>query len=403
MPTFHYKGYDSQGRSSSGRLEADSLRTAREQLRKQGLLPTELDEEISQARQGLLGRFTKRISVAELALFTRRLATLVAASVPLHEALTALHRQEKNRELQNLLGRVRGRLAEGATLARSMSEEPQLFKENYIAMVSAGEAGGALDKVLLRLADFLERQEQLRRTVSNALAYPVLMAMVGSGVMIFLLTFVIPKITGIFVDSKATLPFLTVALLAVSNCLRQWWWLFMILLVLLLLLYRRLEKRSPFMLKRDSWLVRMPLFGHLIQLLILSRFSNILALLLGSGVPLLKALEISTEAVVNRAYRNLLQQARVSVAEGGSLSGTLGTSDLFPPMLLHLINVGEKSGTLVESLETAGQSYEREFEASTTKMVGLLEPVMILLMGLMVGLVVIAVLLPIFQLNQLIK
>jgi len=270
-------------------------------------------------------------------------------------------------------------------------------------MVSAGEAGGALDRILQRLADFKERQEEVRRTVSSALAYPMLMALVGSGVMVFLLTFVIPKITGVFADNKATLPFLTVALLTVSALLRKGWWLLLILIAAAVFGYRRLTLRESFLVARDRWLLRLPLAGKLLQTLALARFSRVLGLLLGSGVPLLHSLEISSEAVVNRSYRQVLDEARVTVSEGGSLSATLERSSLFPPLLTHLISVGERSGTLEESLETAGRSFEREFEASTSRVMGLLEPLLVLAMGLMVGLVVVAVLLPIFELNQLIK
>jgi general secretion pathway protein F len=403
MPTFCYKGYAADGRMQVGRVEADSVRTARDQLRRQNILASEISTEQSNQGTNLFSRFRRRIPVAELSLFTRRLATLTTASVPLHEALAALHQQERHPELQSVLGRVKTRLSEGSTLARALGEEPQVFKENFVAMVAAGEAGGALDKVLLRLADFLERQEELRRTVSSAMAYPILMALVGSGVMLFLLTFVIPKITGIFVDSKATLPFLTIALLAISTALRKTWWLLLLVAASAGWLYQRLSLRPDFLAARDHWLVRLPLFGKLLQTLMLARFSGILGLLLSSGVPLLKSLEISSEAVVNRAYRSVIAEARNAVAEGGTLSGTLTNSPLFPPILTHLISVGERSGTLVESLETAGHSFEREFESSTTRLVSLLEPIMILVMGLVVGLVVIAVLLPIFQLNQLIK
>jgi len=403
MPIFRYKGYAADGRALGGTLEADTIRAAREQLRRQQILASELTSEEAVQATDPVSRFRRRIPVAELSLFTRRLATLTAASVPLHEALHALYQQERHLELKNVLGRVKTRLAEGTPLARALAEEPRVFNENYVAMVAAGEAGGALDRVLLRLADFLERQEELRRTVSSAMAYPILMALVGSAVMLFLLTFVIPRITGIFADSKATLPFLTVAMLAISATLRKAWWLLLLLAAGGLWLYQRLRIRPVFVAARDRWLVRLPLFGPLVQTLVLARFTGILGLLLGSGVPLLKSLEISSEALVNRAYQSVLADARTAVAEGGTLSGSLGSSPLFPPILIHLIAVGERSGTLVESLEAAGQSFEREFESSTTRLVSLLEPIMILVMGLVVGLVVVAVLLPIFQLNQLIK
>jgi general secretion pathway protein F len=403
MPIFRYKGYATDGRALAGTLEADTIRAAREQLRRQQILASEITSDEAVQATDPISRFRQRIPVAELSLFTRRLATLTAASVPLHEALQALHQQERHPELKSVLGRVKTRLAEGTPLARALAEEPKVFNENYVAMVAAGEAGGALDRVLLRLASFLERQEELRRTVSSAMAYPILMALVGSAVMLFLLTFVIPKITGIFTDSKATLPFLTVAMLAISAALRKAWWLLLLLVTGGIWLYRRLRVRPVFVAARDRWLVRLPLFGPLLQTLVLARFTGILGLLLDSGVPLLRSLEISSEAVVNRAYQAVIADARTAVAEGGTLSGSLGSSPLFPPILIHLIAVGERSGTLVESLETAGQSFEREFESTTTRLVSLLEPIMILVMGLVVGLVVVAVLLPIFELNQLIK
>ena len=403
MPTFRYKGYRTNGQETSGTLEADSLRTAREQLRQQEIMPSELTSDETQPPQGIVQRFRRRIQVAQLSLFTRRLATLLTANVPIHEALTALHEQEQHPELRSLLGRIRSRLAEGAPLARALADEPQVFRPSYVAMVAAGEASGALDSVLVRLADFLERQEELRRTVTGALVYPLLMAVVGSGVMIFLLAFVIPKITGVFADNRTALPLLTVALLTISSLLRKGWWLLLLGGGGLLYGYGRLARRETFLATRDRWLLKLPLVGSLVQTLALSRFARILSLMLGSGVPLLRALEISSEAVVNRAFRSVLAEARSAVVEGSSLSSVLSRSTLFPPLLTHLIAVGERSGTLEASLETAGQSFEREFTAATGRLMALLEPLLVLAMGLAVGLVVIAVLLPIFELNQLIK
>lgn len=403
MPTFRYKGYRADGRELSGTLDADSLRTAREQLRQQEIMPSELAPHQAMSAQGIIQRFRHRIQVHQLALFTRQLATLSAAAVPIHEALTALHQQEQHPELRALLGRAKEQLAEGAPLARALAEEPHVFGSSYVAMVAAGEASGALDRVLQRLADFLERQEELRRTVSSALAYPLLMAVVGSGVMIFLLAFVIPKITGVFADSRVALPLLTVALLTISSLLRKGWWLLLLCGGGLLYGYQRLARRESFLAARDQWLLKLPVVGRLLQTLALARFARILSLMLGSGVPLLRALEISSEAVVNRAYRAVLAEARSAVVEGGSLSVVLARSPLFPPLLTHLIAVGERSGTLETSLETAGVSFEREFTAATNRLMALLEPMLVLAMGLAVGLVVIAVLLPIFELNQLIK
>ncbi len=265
MPTYRYRGYGFDGSSASGLLEADSQRAARELLRQQSVLPSELSEDMQAEPVGLFSRLRRRVPVAELSLFTRRLAILAAAAVPLHEAFTALQQQESHPELKAVLGRVRTRLAEGTTLARALGEEPSVFKEIYVAMVAAGEAGGALDSVLLRLAGFLERQEALRRTVTGAMAYPFLMSLVGSGVMMFLLAFVIPKISGIFSDSKATLPLLTVALLSLSAALRKGWWLLLAFVCCGYWLYNRMKHKPSFMAARDSLLLRLPLIGEMAQ------------------------------------------------------------------------------------------------------------------------------------------
>lgn len=403
MPTFQYRAYRADGRETSGTVDSDSIRTALERLKQQGLLPIDLIPADEAPAKGLSRTFRSGVSVAELSLFTRRLATLVSSAVPIHEALTALLEQERPGELRKVLGRVRDRLSEGAGLAKALGQEPRIFSESYVSMVAAGEASGALDQVLERLADFLEGQEAVRSKVTSALAYPILMVVVGSGVMLFLLAFVIPKITGVFADNKAALPLITVGLIAVSNALRKGWWLILALAAAAVFLYRHLAKQEAFRLKRDRLLLRLPFAGALVQKLVLSRFARVLGLLLASGVPVIRALEITGEAVVNRAYRATLAEARVELVEGGKLSASLAKSSIFPPLLIHMIAVGEKSGTLEGMLEKSGSAYEREFEASVGRFLALLEPLLVLAMGLAVGLVVVAVLLPIFQLNQLVK
>jgi general secretion pathway protein F len=270
-------------------------------------------------------------------------------------------------------------------------------------MVAAGEAGGALDAVLERLADFLEEQEQVRSKVTSALSYPILMVLVGGGVMVFLLTVVIPRIVSIFEDSKAALPFITIALIKVSRFLQGWWWLLAALMISAVPLYKKAMLRDDLRLKRDELLLKLPLAGGMLQRLILSRFARVLGLLLASGVPIMRALDITGEVVVNRVYRAYLRGVMEEVAQGGSLSGSLKKSPLFPPLLVHLAGVGEKGGNLDQMLVKAGVAYEREFSARLTRLMGLMEPLLVLAMGLAVGIVVLAVLLPIFELNQLIK
>lgn len=403
MPIFRYKGYLQSGKSSEGSITADSIRDAREKLKGSGILPAEIEaDEKNSAKTGIFSR-RRSVGLPELALLTRRLATLIGASMPLFEAVTTLMEQERPGELRSVLSRVKERLAEGRGLAAALESESQLFSESYISMVAAGEASGALDLVLERLADFLEGQEAVRSKVTTALAYPILMAVVGGGVMLFLLTFVIPKITGVFADNKAALPLITVILLKVSMIVRKGWWALAALVAAVLFIYRRLIQREDFRLKRDALLLKIPGMGALLQKLILARFAKILGLLLISGVPVIKAMEITGEAVVNRAYRTFLGEARAELIEGGKLSATLARSPLFPPLLVHMIGIGEQSGTMEKMLDKAGSAFEKEFDTATTRFMALLEPVLVLAMGLSVGFVVVAVLLPIFQLNQLVK
>ncbi|MFH1028761.1 MAG: type II secretion system inner membrane protein GspF [Pseudomonadota bacterium] len=403
MPTFRYKAYNSAGSSVSGSIEADSERQAMQQLKLKGLMAREVVEEGGLKDPPKSFSFRRGVSAADLSLFTRRLATLTVSSVPLFEAMGSLCEQEENGPLRKALVRVKERIAEGASLSRALAAEPSIFGESYVSMVAAGEAGGALDAVLERLADFLEEQEQVRSKVTSAMAYPILMVLVGGGVMIFLLTVVIPKIVVIFEDSKAALPLITIMLIKVSHFLRGWWWIPAGLMIASVPLYRKAMLRDNLRMKRDAMLLRLPVAGGMLQRLILSRFARVLGLLLSSGVPIMRALEITGEVLVNRVYRSFLREVMEEVAQGGSLSGSLKKSPLFPPLLVHLAGVGEKGGNLEEMLVKAGVAYEREFGARLQRLMGLMEPLLVLAMGLAVGIVVLAVLLPIFEMNQLIK
>jgi general secretion pathway protein F len=403
MPTFRYKAYNASGSSVSGSIEADSERQAMQQIKGKGLLPREVKEEEGAETGSKSFSFRRGVSADEMSLFTRRLATLVASSVPLFEAMVSLCEQEESGPLRLALVRVKERIAEGASLSRALAAEPRIFGESYVSMVAAGEAGGALDAVLERLADFLEEQEQVRSKVTSAMAYPILMVLVGGGVMIFLLTVVIPKIVVIFEDSKASLPLITIMLIKLSHFLRSWWWIPAGLMIASVPLYRKAMKRDDLRLKRDTLLLQLPVAGGMLQRLILSRFARVLGLLLSSGVPIMRALKITSEVLVNRTYQAFLGGVMEEVAQGGSLSASLKKSPLFPPMLVHLTSVGEKGGTLEAMLVKAGVAYEREFNARLIRLMALMEPLLVLAMGLAVGIVVLAVLLPIFEMNQLIK
>ncbi|MEA5115032.1 MAG: type II secretion system inner membrane protein GspF [Geobacteraceae bacterium] len=403
MPTFRYSAFRGDGSPVSGIMEADSYQDALHSLKAEGIYPRELSEtaDVPGGRWSIF--FRKRVSLPELSLMTRRLSTLLGASVPVHEAVATLCEQEEKSEMKGVLSRIRSRLAEGGTLARAMGGEPDVFSESYVSMVAAGEASGSLDTILDRLADFLEDQEAVRSRIITSLAYPVLMSIVGTAVVLFLLAFVIPRIVVIFQQNKAALPLITIILIRTSTMLRDWWWLLLLAAAGVLFWYRRLMGRESFRLRRDAWLLKMPVVGRLTTRLVLSRFARILALLLSSGVPVIRALEITGDVVVNRRYRNALAGSREELAQGGSLSASLRDRTLFPPLLVHMISVGEKGGAMEEMLAKAGSAFEKEFVSTVTRFMSLLEPLLVLAMGVVVGIMVIAVLLPIFELNQLVR
>lgn len=402
MATFRYSAYRADGRVVSGHLEAESARDARSRLKQDGLFPKEIE-----AGNAMSGRSARKlfrgISLPELALMTRRLATLLGASVPVYETVHTLYEQEQPGELKNVLGRVRERIAEGSSLAKALAAEPQTFSESYVSMVAAGEASGTLDIVLERLAEFLESQDAVRGKVVTSLAYPILMLIVGTGVMIFLLAFVIPKIVAVFENNRAALPLITVVLIKTSVAVRKGWWGAVVLVIALAAVWRKVRNKEEVKLWRDRLVLRLPLIGTVVQHLVLSRFAKVLGLLLMSGVPVIRAMEITGEVVANRVYRSFLQRTKEDLIQGSSLSQGLKDSPLFPPLLVHMVGVGEKSGQLENMLLKAGDAFQKEFDSSISRFMALLEPMLVLGMGLGVGIVVVAVLLPIFQLNQLIR
>jgi general secretion pathway protein F len=391
------------GATRTGTIEAENPGEARIRLKNDGLFARELSPLDSTTEGNSRWSFKKRIPQPELALATRRLATLLASHVPVYEAVSALHDQERPGELRNIFGRLRERIKEGSGLAKAMQSEQLTFSESYIAMVAAGEASGSLEKVLDRLADFLEEQAAIRSKVSTALAYPLLMMVVGCGVMLFLLAFVVPKIVMVFEQNRASLPFITVLLLIVSHFMQKWWWALVIAACAAALSFDRMRDRPRFREALDRLWLKLPLVGPLIQKLALARLGKVLSLLLSSGVPVIRALEIASEVVSNRTYRGALDKVKIEIIEGGRLSSSLAKSPLFPPLLVHMVAVGEKGGELEQMLNRAGIAFEKEFDTSVTRGMALLEPLLVLAMGLAVGTVVVAVLLPIFQLNQLIK
>jgi len=413
MPVYAYKGLNQGGRNVSGIIDADTAKGARLKLRRTGVFPTELTEEqrrgsvASSAASTLsninLGQYFERVKPADLALTTRQLATLVGAGLPLVDCLSALIEQVETSRLKRILSHVREQVTEGGTLADAMNQHPRVFDNLFVSMVRAGEASGALDVVLLRLADYTENYSVLRDKVQSALTYPILMAVVSSGILLFLLSYVVPKITKIFTEMKADLPAMTIILLAVSNFMQNYWWAF-VGAVGFAFIAVRLSMRTPAgRLRYDRYVLNVPYFGKLIRKVALARFSRTLSTLLTSGIGLLQSLDIVKNVVSNTVLSQAIEDARNSIREGQSIAPPLKRSGLFPSMLIHMIAVGEKSGELEQMLSKAADTYDNEVDASIASLTSIMQPVMTLLMGGVVLFIVLAILLPIFTLNELVR
>lgn len=414
MPVYAYKGLTNEGKAVAGVIDADSPKGARLKLRRTGVFPTDLAEERARRTavaaaepepsrlQLNVGQLFEHITPQDLALMTRQLSTLVGAGLPLVECLSALIEQIDNARVKRTLSQVREQVVEGRAFAEALRDHPRVFSELYVNMVRAGEASGALDVVLLRLAEYTESAAQLRSKVKTAMTYPILMASAGGTIMIFLLAFVVPKVTRIFAETKAALPLMTVILLALSNFLAQYWWV-LVCGVIAAVIAVRVSVRTPAgRLRYDGYVLRFPYFGKLVKKVALARFSRTLSTLLSSGIPLLASLDIVKNVVNNAVLSEAIENARNSIREGQSIAPPLRKSGLFPPLVLHMVAVGEKSGELEEMLSRAADAYDNEVEASVAAMTSILEPVMILVMGAIVLFIVLAILLPIFELNDLV-
>lgn len=408
MAVFEYKGMTAQGKTVNGIVDADSPRMARQKLRTEGVYATDvyLEKEHKRSRFSRdvsLDRVFQRIGKQDVSILTRQLATLLKAGLTLVTSLNALADQIDNARLKKVVTQVRERVNEGSSLGNALREFPQVFPDLYVSMVHAGEASGALELVLLRLADYLEKQLRIRRRIASALIYPAIMTLVGVAVLSILFAFVIPKFVAIFAELEQTLPLPTRILIETSDFVRSFWYLILIFLGLLLYVLRRYGSTPKGRELYDLILLRMPVFGRLILIGTIIRFSRTLGSLLSSGVPLLKAMDILTAVVDNTVFSKAISMARESVTEGASLSEPLRRSGIFPPIVIHMIASGEQSGQLEEMLAKVSEIYEEEADTLTSTLMSLLEPFMILGMALMVAFIVVSILLPLLEMNQIVR
>jgi general secretion pathway protein F len=460
MAVFEYKGLlIASGKSTHGVRDADNPKALRALLKREGILLTEAQEESSARKKkgdGGVGSFFSRVGTSDIAMMTRQLSTLVAAGIPLVESVAALQEQVEKDALRRVLSNVKDRLNEGTSLAKALEQHPKIFPPLYYNMVAAGEASGTLESVLSRLADFMENQARLKGKVGAALAYPVLMLIFGSGLMTLMMIVVVPKVTGIFASLDRALPWYTALLIFISSTvssnqmlgfvmgllgltfLRQalaqpkqtvwtvlsivtaigmftfafvvesWVWYLVgigagIVAGIFLSMFLAFLRTPNGQLWKDRWLLKMPLFGIIFRMLAVARFSQTLATLLKSGVPLLKAMEITRHVLDNAALAKVIEDAAAQVREGESIAQPLKRSGQFPPIVTHMIAVGEKSGQLEAMLENVAKAYDAQVEVRVAAMTSLLEPLIIIFMGGGVGFIAFSILMPLIQMNDFVQ
>jgi general secretion pathway protein F len=405
MPVYEYKGLDASGKTVKGIQDADSQGALRQLLQSQGIYVTDVWEGKGGAggkRSGDVDvkKMLERVSLRDISVLTRQMATLTRAGIPLVETLNALSEQAEKDELKRVISDVRQKVNEGSSLAKALGDHPKYFGDLYVNMVKAGESSGNLDVVLERLTEFLEAQIALRGKVIGAMVYPLIMMFVGVVIMSVLFIFVIPKVTQIFEDQNAALPWITQLLIGTSDVLAGGWFIIFPALAGLGFAFYKWKESPEGRDKWDRFILRVPVVGSLVRMIAVARFARTLGTLLASGVPLLTALNIVKNILGNTRLIEVVEDARVNIREGESIAQPLKRSGEFPPLVTHMIAIGERSGQLEEMLDNVAIAYNQQVDMRIQALTTLLEPLMIVLMGIGVAIIVFAVMLPILQLNQ---
>ena len=433
MPVFQYKGFDSKGKAVSGVKDADNPRAVRLMLKRDGILVSELKEtgvgrvgqrvgqrpgERTKSSESLLQVLTNSASPRQIlswlnqrgdadpqviAVLTRQLATLLRAGVQLSESLAALVDQAERQGLKRVLSDIKIQINEGLPFSQALARHPRFFPELYTNLVAAGEAAGNLEAVLFRLADFMEAQNKLRSKVLTALFYPLVMSVLGGGILLVLMNTVVPKVTAMYADSGRALPMNTQLLIYISTAMTDYWWLLIPVVALAVFFVRRWLNSPNGRYRWDRIVLRLPIFGPLARMVAVSRFAKTLATMLASGVQLLRAMEIVKNVLGNSVLMQVIETARESIREGESIAQPLRRSGEFPPVVCHMIAVGERSGQLETMLENVAAAYDVEVDMKIARLTTLLEPIMILLMGGSVGFVVFSILMPIMEMNEFVQ
>ena len=404
MEAYEFVALDPAGKEKRGTLEGDSAKQVRQQLRDSNLIPLSVDVAAKKESSNKQGGFTlsRRISAMDLALITRQLSTLLRSGLPLETTLQTVAKQSKKRHIERVLLAVRARVREGHSLSSGFAEFPSVFPELYHRTISAGEESGHLDSVLERLADYTEKRQQMQQKTVLALFYPALLTLLSIAIVVGLITFIVPQIVKVFETMDQELPFITQALITTSDSLRENGLVMLGLLVVFIIISRVLLQRPAIRLIWHRMTLFIPVVGNLIRSINAARFSRTLSILAASSTPILDALRISSQVISNDPIRLAVEEATARVREGSSLQAALDDTGYFPPLTISLLASGEASGDLEGMLEHSADIQEREIESIIATVLGMFEPLLILVMGGIVLLIVLAILLPIFELNQLV-
>jgi general secretion pathway protein F len=407
VPLYIWSGYTEKGKATQGMMDALSVREAKLKLRSQGVFVSEIAEESSArvpvVRDISLKRFLGRVKFEDLTVMTRQLSTLVGASIPLVESLSALYEQTESASMKKTIAQVRDAVNEGHTFADALAQHKRVFSDLYVNMVRSGEASGALDVVLLRLAEFLEGQHRLRSKVGAALVYPLVLLGVSGVVLFYLLTAVVPKVVGMFESMGQRLPLPTRILIGVSDFLGWTWWMIAAGVVVAAFLFRKWRSTPEGALTFDRFRMNVPVYGPIYRKISVARFARTLGTLLTSGVHIVEALRIVKTVVQNRVMEICIEESTGEVIEGSSIASPLKKSGVFPPIIIHMISTGEKSGTLEEMLIKAADAYEEDVETAVAGLTSVLEPFMIVIMGIIVGSIVLAILMPMLEMSTIVR
>ncbi len=403
MPVFEYRGIDKAGKTVRGIVDSENQRTARVKLKRDGVFITELanKQRTQTKKQNTKSALASKVSVDELSSMTRQLATLVKANIPLVESLSAISEQVESASLKEAISDIRNNVNEGSPLHRAMRKYPKIFNTIYVSMVEAGEASGTLDVILLRLAEFTEAQNELNQKIKAAMTYPVIMMVFTMGMLFVLFIFVIPKVTAIFEQMDKQLPWYSQVVIDLSGIMVNYWHVLIAGGVAVALLFKSWKSTEAGSAKWDSIILKIPVVGKLARMIAVSRFTRTLSTLLAGGVPMLQSMQIVRHVVNNHVLAVAIDKAKDNISEGESIAGPLKKSEEFPPLVITMISIGEKTGELENMLTQVANAYDFQVKTQIQGLTSLLEPIMIVVMGMVIGIIVFAIMVPIMEMSNI--